>query len=109
MSEPWYRTICTTPTTSQPTPTTFLFSWMENFSSLARAVVAAIVPHMIYDYIRLQRGDPPFFEFVLVLLGGVLNAFNDIVVGDNKCGISPYKCCKEEGFYASSGWDRVSD
>eukprot|EP00922_Rhytidocystis_sp_ex-Travisia-forbesii_P025050 GHVS01036767.1.p1 GENE.GHVS01036767.1~~GHVS01036767.1.p1 ORF type:complete len:1021 (-),score=160.91 GHVS01036767.1:392-3454(-) len=77
-------------------------------TSASTPVVAAIVAHM--NDIRLQRGEPPvgFLNPLLYYWAEFYpHAFNDILVGDNKCGISPYKCCKE-GFYASRGWDPVS-
>eukprot|EP00922_Rhytidocystis_sp_ex-Travisia-forbesii_P049957 GHVS01074357.1.p1 GENE.GHVS01074357.1~~GHVS01074357.1.p1 ORF type:complete len:955 (-),score=114.60 GHVS01074357.1:449-3313(-) len=77
-------------------------------TSASTPVVAALVAHM--NDIRLRRGEPPVgFLNPLLYYWAEFHpeAFNDILVGNNKCGISPYKCCKE-GFYASRGWDPLT-
>lgn len=77
-------------------------------TSASTPLIAAMVAHLNEQ--RLRRNMPPlgFLNPLLYTLGSLHpEAFNDVVVGDNKCGIKPEPCC-EIGFGAARGWDAVT-
>lgn len=75
-------------------------------TSASTPLIAAMVAH--WNELRLQRGEPQlgFLNPLLYTLAKAHpDAFNDVIIGDNRCGIS--ECC-ERGFGAARGWDATT-
>jgi len=64
----------------------------------------------LWNDLRLQKDLPPL-GFINPLLYQIAEkypeAFNDIVMGDNRCGVDGSGCC-EHGFKAARGWDATT-
>lgn len=77
-------------------------------TSASTPLLASLICHL--NDIRI-RNNMPVLGFINPLLYYWAEfhpeGFQDILVGDNRCGVSPYNCC-EKGFPASRGWDAVT-
>jgi hypothetical protein len=79
-------------------------------TSASAPVIAAMITH--WNEIRLSQHLPPL-GFINPLLYSLASAhpeaFNDVVVGDNRCGSGKRDCCKgANGWFAAPGWDAVT-
>lgn len=75
-------------------------------TSASTPLIAAMVAH--WNEVRLQNGQPPLGflnPFLYSLAQTHPEAFNDVIVGDNRCGLAA--CC-EKGFGAARGWDATT-